>query len=27
MILSQADIRRECEAGEIGFTPALEENQ
>jgi dCTP deaminase len=27
MILSQVDIRRAVEAGEIGFTPDLEENQ
>jgi len=27
MILSQADIRRAVEAGEIGFSPALEEKQ
>jgi dCTP deaminase len=27
MILSQTDIRREVEAGAIGFTPALEERQ
>lgn len=27
MILSQADIRRECDTGAIGFSPALEENQ